>query len=220
KVEKEGGKRIWQVIWQPVYKKQLPPGRKDYHFDAEEMKQPWLLGSDGKKIIWWPARNTHESLDTLRAEDPWLFAGQQLLNPVDVEDELKPFPIKYMHITPADKFSCIPVVNCTTTVDTAETQSDTSSFTVITTCAWTASGCCYVIDVKRGRFQPSEIVTLILLVWHIYHPVRIAIEKTSFVRGLEVSLRRACDVRKIHLPIELIPRDNQTAKEDRILMTL
>jgi predicted phage terminase large subunit-like protein len=216
-------KRKWKMHIRGAYVKDTKG--KPHTFSPEELALKDKLDANGKKISWWPERWPEEALEDYKREHgPLLHACHKLNNPVDVGDEGKmPFPVNDRFpkwITKKDFTQNIRVSNYTTTVDTAESQTDRADFSVITTVAWSSSGRAFVVDIRRDQWLPDELCSQIILVYNKYRPTAVKIEETSYVRGLKTTLQRFMDLNNVYLPLEFIKRDTQTSKKERIMNTL
>lgn len=220
-LKKPAAERRWSIHIRGIYKKDTKG--KPYTFTPEEMAEcDYLRDEAGRYISWFPAWFPVEEMESERkdaATGEFLFASQRLNNPVDTSDE-KPFPVKLLRWKSRADMARVPIAYYTTTVDTGETAKATSDPTAIVTCGWDGNGRCYVVDIRHGKMLPDQIINELFLVYVKYQPVTIRIEETGFVRGLKPSIRRREDLAGVYLPFDFIPRDNQVAKQERILNTL
>lgn len=152
---------------------------------------------------------------------------QKLNNPVAVEDTSRvPFPVnmKYPIWTPRKSFNQdIRIAFRTTTIDTAQTVTQRSDYTAITTAAWSSSGRCFIEDIRWGKFLPDETVEWMFWVQKKFNPLVQRIEKTGFVDGLMPTINRKMqlgDPKYPHINIELVKRDTDISKKERILNVL
>jgi len=202
------------------------------HFTPDtlnEEKFPFALDEDGKRISLWPTDSKGEPrfpihfLENMEQKDSYIFNCQMLNNPRGGIDGRLIFELnknKPLRIS-RDLFNRnIRVAYYTTTVDTAETVGPRSNHSAIVTCAWSANGECWVREIIHGKFLPAELETKILEVCKKYKPMSVKIEETGFVRGLMTGLRRTMDIQGLFIPFEMIKRENQTAKTERIYNTL
>ncbi len=143
--------------------------------------------------------------------------SQQLNDPLATEETQQPFPLKYLRWKTGEELKRIPMQYFITTIDTAEKVTDRSDYTCITTCGWDRAGRCYVVDVRLGKFLPEETVEHIFGVHQKYHPTKILIEETGFVRGLMPAVARMRDTLGIYPNIDFIKRDTNLGKAERIL---
>jgi phage terminase large subunit-like protein len=139
--------------------------------------------------------------------------------------------IDFRTITPDLFYQNVRTVYYAVTVDTAESWGDTaaknSDYSAITVCAWDASGRCYVVEVKHGRFSTDELVQKVFEVGRKYRPQWVRIEETGYVRGFKGDFQRLIQLDEINnnvnypaLNFRLIKRDNKRSKQERILLTL
>ena len=234
--KKKPEEREWNIHIRSCYKRKGPDGELQQEFSPESMAWPYLLDDakpvpakaddpDYRRQSWWPERMPTDLLE-LRRLDPIrgsVFAAQMLNNPS--ESYLSPFPWDpdkgFPRIITREQFQRnIRIAYYDITVDTAETTGQRSNFTAMTVGGWSESGMLYVVKIVHGKFDQERIIDLILDLNRTYRPAHVKIEKTGYVRGMEPALRRVIDLRGDYVPLELIPPDNQMAKEERILRTL
>jgi len=219
--------REYEMYTRAVYRKKTDEGRPQ-KFTPEELELPNLLDEKGLPISWWPSRFTVDKLEGMRARDPFIFNTQQLQLPLGADPNMIPFPVdsNYPKWITRDAFkSHVPIVSREMSIDTAETVGPRSNFTAITVGAWSGNGRCFVEEIVHRRMLPDALIKQILEVLYRYtalgKPIsKVKIEETSFVRGLEVALRREMDLKGIFIPIDFIKRENQTSKTERIINSL
>jgi predicted phage terminase large subunit-like protein len=211
-------KRLWETYIRGVYKKEMDG--KPHTLDIDELDiRNYERDKDGNLVSWWPERFPVEMLEQERYSGPEsedVFATQMLNDPLDATGK-QIFDVKDMTWIDPDEFSKVKTVFYTTTVDTAETQSERSDYTAITTCAWDRGGRCYVCDIRYGRFLQDEIIANLFDVWQKFKPSSIKIEETGFVRGLKSSISHWSEKMQIYPIFEFIPRDTQQSKVERIM---
>ncbi len=215
--EPEDGK-TFQIFTMGCYHKDL--NGKVERFTPDELSAPYLLDAAGHKISRFPNEFPLDKLEAMR-KDPvtgeQLFCSQQLNDPTATEDTQQPFPLKYLRWKTGEELKKIPMQYYITTIDTAEKVTDRSDYTAIVTCGWDRYGRCYVVDVRLGKYLPEEIVEHVFGVHQKYKPVKILVEETGFVRGLQPSVARVRDTLGIYPNFEFIPRDTLHSKAERIL---
>lgn len=218
--------REWQIHVRGCYKKEAPGGAEKFTPDELE-KLPYLYDENGQKQSWWPERWPTFELEKRRknpAVGEYLFACQQLNNPVEVGDESSlPFPVNdnFPKWITTDNFrKNVKVVHFTTTVDTAETKSIRADYTAITTVAWDQAGRPYVVEVRHGKWLPDEIINQMIAVQLKFNPLYMAIEETAYVRGFKDGLQRKLQVSGIYINLQFIKRETTISKPERILNTL
>lgn len=219
--------REYEMYTRAVYKKKTDGG-KPQRFVPEELELPNLLDENGMPISWWPSRFDVKKLEGMRARDPFIFNTQQLQLPLGADPNMIPFPVDSTYPKWIDREtfrSRIPITMREMSIDTAETVGPRSNFSAITVGAWSGSGKCYIEEIVHRRMLPDALVKAILEVLYRYQALgkpisKVKIEETSFVRGLEGSLRREMDLKNVFIPIEFIKRENHTAKTERIINSL
>lgn len=229
-VLKRGEQPSWKVSIRGVYKKDVPGGQK---FTPDERDAPYLFASEdmvlspyvtipkGSLIPWWPVnrdgtpRFTPDELAKAKRRNEFIFACQQLLNPT-ASGKAKPFdPARIQWVT-TQALSRIPVDYRLTTIDTAEAIGMKNDDSVITTCFWTKSGDCIVVDITFGKWLSDQLIDIMIERFQKFNPVSVDIEETGFVRGLKSSVAAAQAKKGIQLPIRYLPRDNDLTKKVRI----
>jgi predicted phage terminase large subunit-like protein len=189
-------------------------------FTPDTLRLPFQKDDKGNKISWWPNRVSLADLKRKEIADKFVFATQQLNDPVGGDDDMKIFPMKYMQWIDPKEFAKIPIAYFQTSVDTADTVGLRANNSVITTCAFDKFGRCYIVDVILGKMLPDDLIANILAVNRKFKPRKMIIEETSFVRGLKPSIRRQTDLHGVIIPLEFVKRDNTTSKQERIQNTL
>lgn len=222
--------REYRIHVRGCYKKQMPEGRvqKFVPEELDEQKYPIMLDEFKRPIAWWPKRFPVHKLESMRARDAYIFSCQQLNYPQGGMDGKQTFPIKSPKTghalpvwIPREKFRQeVRVAFREIIIDTGETANKRSNHTAIVTAAWSSNGRCFIEAIDHGKFLPSETVGRIILATIKYRPRAVKIEETSFVRGLMPALRREMDLHGLMIPVDLIKRDNQVAKVERIYNTL
>ena len=221
-MERPPQEREWKIHVRPCFVKDT--GDKPQRFTPDEVRLPDKRDAEGKRISWWPERFPTEKLEAIE-RDPIFggktFATQQLLNPkLAMGAPVFPVDENYPKKITREAFSRVPKSHYDVAVDTAETQGDRSNYTSMAVGCWDTYNRCYVVEVVHGKLTASQIISELFRLNLKYKPRTIKIEKTAFVRGLEHSIRREMDLTGIYLPYELIPRDTQVSKIERITNTL
>lgn len=232
-------KKDWKIHARGCYRKDT--GGKPQTYQPSELLLPDLI-VDGKKVLHWndPERGlTLDHYEMKRLEDPFIFSAQQLNCPSGGIDGRDVFPIgdieingkitKYPTLISRKNFTQnVRVSHYIATIDTAETTGTRSNYTCITIAAIASDGRVYINEIIHGKFLPNETVALICsLNKSDREPFRygtklqtINIEETAFVRGLMVSLNNYQQISGNYIPLNMIKRDNQIAKVERIQNTL
>jgi len=104
-----------------------------------------------------------------------------------------------------------------TTVDLAGMESASrGDYTVLTTAGFDRNGRCYVMDIRRGHFTPSEVIWHIFDINKTFKPIDIKIEKDAHQRVLGHFLRREMQKRQVFPTIIELKRETRTSKVERI----
>jgi hypothetical protein len=229
-MSREPADREYKIHVRGVYKKKTPDGKPQQFIPEEldEQKYPLLLDEFGRPQPWWPSRFPTHKLEGEKARDAYIFSCQKMNYPQGGIDGQQTFPAKSPKTghnlpvwIPREKFRQeVRVAFREVIIDTGETANKRSNHTAIVTAAWSSNGRCFIEEIDHGKFLPSETVNRIILATLKHRPRAVKIEETSFVRGLMPALRREMDLHSIMIPVDLIKRDNQVAKVERIYNTL
>lgn len=223
-------RRVWSIYVRGCYKKKTKDDQPQKFTPEELLLDDLAIESEKSaknplgKVSWWPERYPAEVLEHKRAVSPYEFATQMYNSPQSAEEGMIPFPVKegkWPVMIKRDVFNKeIPKSYYEFSIDTAETDNQKSNYSSIAIACWSGSGNCYIVDVIYGKFLPDKLIDHIYAQYLKYNPRNIKIEETSFVRGFMSGLRREGEKYNIYLPIELIKRENNLAKKERILSTL
>jgi len=113
--------------------------------------------------------------------------------------------------------SIIHTLRVHTTVDLAGMESDSrGDYTVLTTCGFDRNGRCYVFDIRRGHFTPTEVIWHLFDIYETFSPIDIKIEKDAHQRVLGHFLRREMQQKQVFPTIVELKRDTRTSKVQRI----
>lgn len=102
-----------------------------------------------------------------------------------------------------------------TTVDPAISQDRDADFTAIITVGIDEFRNIYILDIRRARMTPKEIIDNIFEVWHFFDPIAIGIEDVAFQKSLQYSLSEEMNRRNEYLPLKPL-RPAGRAKDQRI----
>jgi phage terminase large subunit-like protein len=220
--------RQYKMYIRSCYQRVTPDGRPQ-KFTIDELKYPFKLGPDGKPLSWWPERFTTAYYERMKSDDPFVFATQQLNDP-SAAVGTKVFPVekgKYpVYIDRVNYAQKIPVAYKEIIIDTAETVSKRADYTVLTVVAWDNTyGRMYVEEIRRGRFLQDQWIKILIELLRRHRPLKVKIEETGYVRGAFGSIMREVEKAKriYNLPqltFDLIKRENQQSKTERIQMSL
>lgn len=169
--------------------------------------------ADGKPL--WPSRFPESELRRIEAEDEGQYCSQYRQRPIPESSALAKredivfFPRKALDVVPIQRWHA--------TVDLhGMEQNVRNDYTVITVGGFDRDGRLYVVDIRRGRFNPFEVIAQIFDVWakHKLHDIKI--EKDAHARVLLPFLQRAAQKKGVFPVIVPIKRDTRIAKVSRI----
>jgi hypothetical protein len=175
---------------------------------------------DGTPIF--PERFTPERLERERLEmGTFNFSAQYLNKPVPSDSQHFPWPLIEKSFIDRKQLPRERVYF--TTFDLAISQSSDADRTAIVTCSigvpnpdFNRSPHIYVEHLVVGHLKPLEVVDRLFEIYKRFRPVQVRTEEVGFQRLLEPIIRAESAVRKTHLPLIWIPRDNREAKVARI----
>lgn len=188
--------------------------------EQNERNGEWQI-SERKAIdesgkILWAKRYSLADLNSIKADDEYVFSSQYLQNPIPAgsalatRDELRFVPRKILKSVPMHQHM---------TVDLAGMDPNSSGdFTVFNVHGFDRDGRMNVLEVLAGRYAPSEVIEILFTLYQAFPQLLdVKIEKDAHARVLLPFLRREQEKRKKYLPpiIEL-KRDNRTSKKQRI----
>jgi predicted phage terminase large subunit-like protein len=108
-------------------------------------------------------------------------------------------------------------LHCTVDLHGLEPSTADADYTVLNVHGFDRDGRLYIVDVRRGRFTPSEFV------WHFfdiasrYHAlIDFKVEKVILWAALKATLQAEMEKRRKYASIMEIKRDNRTSKQQRI----
>lgn len=229
---KDADARTWLFHMRPVYRKKGVVGDHTPDKLAEPYLYHDLAGNEvdekhpeARRVSWWPTwrgglpKFDWAVLEEMRNLDPYNFAAQMLLNPIEATDQ-QTFPAEKMRWVPEEIVKRIPTDFHLISIDTASTNNRRSNFSAVTTCKWTRNGTQIMVDCALGKWLPDDLVEQIFIQIIKWRPLAVHIEKTEFVRGLWPSVERKAAELGIFPNFVAIPPDNQRSKEERIEKTL
>lgn len=178
-----------------------------------------IIDDEGNPV--WPDRFPLEAIERIRTDptmDSYTFMAQYMNQVIAGENTL---------FSPAE-FKWVPrkVIGSIchryhTTVDLATVDpiggiKGTEDFTVICTAGFDDNGRMFVVDVRRGRFKPSEVIEQIFDVYSRFHPQDIRIEDAAGARQIFPQLQRESMKKAVFPVLNLIKRDTRITKQERI----
>ena len=229
----ERAKEQYSIFVRGCFLKEPPEGVEET-FQPDERDWPYQLepceNCDGKDthcfvchgkgkqpISRFPENFTTRQLMLKKEEDEWIFACQQLNNPIAADSENRTFPVKKMSWIGENELKHVNFVRFTMRVDLAEKITERSDFTAVTIVGWDRFGRAYLVDAVQGKFLPETSVDLIFTMYHKWKCAELGIEESSFMRGLYPTIKRVIDLDTSKwMNIKFIKRDNSVSKPERI----
>lgn len=222
-------KREWTIHVRGCYKKKsLDPSNLTLKHSIDELDYDDDLTPEGKRISNFPQLETTEQLEQQERTPPMTpakFACQKKCNPTDYDSTDKIFPLQYLKILTLSDYSNLfktkLLVSNEVSIDTAETQNESSCFNVITVGQWTSTNHLIVREIRRGKLNPIQLHENIVTIEKIYHPSCYFLEETGYNLGLVTffSERHRTNPREypnITIKIHWLKRKKTESKESRI----
>lgn len=161
----------------------------------------------------WPEKFPLKELQArLRADGWYQFSSQYQNNPVPEEDAIfkrddfqkyDPLDIRGKEMTKI------------MTIDPAISLEKTADYSAIITCGIDAFGNIFILDIWRGRVQPSQLIDKIFEKNEAFHPNHIGLETIAYQKALAYSIREQMQLRNRYLPITEI-QPHERSKDQRI----
>jgi predicted phage terminase large subunit-like protein len=158
-------------------------------------------------------------LREVEEEDPDGFPSQFLLDPYGYKKASFPEALIYQQTITRDQMPAqLEPYTYYLLGDLADTQNQTSDYTVIVVLAVDREGRGYVVEIFRDRYTFAEISYVIAKANHDYKPVRIIIEDARGASKLRGDMERASqDLGDKNIPLDFIKVNNsKSAKSIRI----
>ena len=194
-----------------VYEKY--PNYKNFRMVAcERDGEPCTLEEGGMPT--WPERFDEETLRELaRVEGPYMFACLYLGKPTAAINQVfKRNWIQYYERTPKEIFAC-------TSVDLASAEKEESSDpdynVILTTTIEPKSGRIYVIDYKRARMSPGDVINEIFMHYQRHKPVKVIVEGIGYQRTLAHWIKQRQKKQNVMFSVD-VEKGHKQSKVDRI----
>lgn len=161
-----------------------------------------------------------EELDRIKRKpeiSPYIFSCQYLNKPIPSEGGLcEPKDIVFLSRKILSDIVPMFRLHCTIDLHGLETGNNLD-FTVLNVHGFDRDGRLYIVDLRRGRFTPSEFV------WHFFDVmdrwtglIDFKVEKVILWAALESTLRATMQKKGKFACLSVFPRDNRTSKQQRI----
>lgn len=207
-MELEAEFRSYRIFVRGCFYKEPPTGDVET-FLPEERDWPYKMDSDGELMSRFPEEFSTTELLKKRARNEWVFACQQLNNPVDAHGDNKEFNVHEMSWIGTEELKHVNFDRYTLRVDLAEKITKRSDYTALTVVGWDRFGRAYLVDGVVGKFLPEISVDLMFAMYHKWKCVEVGIEESSFIRGLYPTVKRVVDLDPAKwMNIKFIKRDN------------
>lgn len=166
----------------------------------------------------WPEMYGKEKMDQIyAAQGPYMTQTQYYNNPIAPEDML--FKLEWLQYYKTQEE--VPEgMRIFTTVDLSgwsETRrkNANNSRGVILTCGWDSKNHLWILHYDVGRFDPSEVISLLYKHHKLFNPEIIGIESVYYQKSIMHFLRKEMETRG-WLPARELKTDSSTSKEIRI----
>ncbi len=107
-------------------------------------------------------------------------------------------------------------VHCTIDLHGLEPAKNDNDYTVLTVGGFDRDGRLYILDVRRGRFTPDQVIWHVFDVYGRWNPIDFKIEKDAHARVLLPFLQREASKRQRFPTMVPIRRDTHVSKQQRI----
>ncbi len=189
--------------------------------EAKAQHKNWLVvedsadprdRADGKPL--WPKRFPESELKRIEEENPQQYSAQYRQRPVAESSALA--TEKEILFFPEAALAKINLRKHVTVDLHGMEDGATNDYTVINLSGFGRDGRCYVLELRRGRFTPFEIINHLFDIQKQHRPLDVKIEKDAHARVLLPFLEREQIRRGAFMTIVPLKRDNKTSKPQRI----
>lgn len=160
---------------------------------------------------WVPsATPTLDFIDYLKKRPSEEFASQYMNDPIDAENAIfKKEHFKYYERRPERLFVAM-------TMDPAISEKQTADYFAINVSGMDEKYNIYILDTLKGRWNVSEAINNIFLMYEKWHPSAIGMESITFQKAIKAWLENAMRERGVHFPVSELRRSNNESKDFRI----
>ena len=166
----------------------------------------------------WPARFPVEELKRIEKEvGPYIFSCQYKNFPIPPEGGL--CDAKDIVFLPRSVINDIlPAlrIHCTVDLHGMEPAKNNNDFTVLNVHGFDRNGRMYVLDIRRGRFTPFQVIDQIFDIHARYRVIDFKVEKDAHARVLLPFFQREASKRQRFPMLAAIPRNTHVSKQQRI----
>lgn len=144
-----------------------------------------------------------ENLQQIWRDDPELFNAQYQNEPIGREANQFPLEMLRAHVIGREQIPSSVTLFCAW--DLAFGNKKRSDYSVCALGGFDPYGNLYVIDIKRGRFSPAEIIDQLIDSWKRWPVARVGVEKEKGTALLGPGLHAKLQELRISMPMDLIP---------------
>jgi predicted phage terminase large subunit-like protein len=166
----------------------------------------------------WPARFPPEELARIEKEvGPWIYSAQYRNKCIPPEGGLcDPKDIVFLPRSVINNILPTLRVHCTVDLHGMEPAKNNNDFSVLNVHGFDRNGRMYVVDVRRGRFSPFQVIEHIFDIQARWNPIDFKVEKDAHARVLLPFFQREASKRQKFPILAAIPRNTHISKQQRI----
>ena len=164
--------------------------------------------------LFFPDILNKEFLDSqMRTQTPYFFSMQYQNDPIPQDTAV--FKKDYLVYYDSDSIKG-KNLNVFMAIDPAISEVETADYSAIVVVGVDEFNQLYILDVDRGHWKPSELISKIFQYDETYNPKEIALETVAFQKSLQYSLQDEMKKRGYFLPIRELRPGPDKSKEIRI----
>jgi predicted phage terminase large subunit-like protein len=166
----------------------------------------------------WPARFPKTELDRIEKEvGSYIYSCQYRNAPIPPEGGLcDPKDIVFLPRRIISNIVPTLRIHCTVDLHGMEPAKNDNDFTVLNVHGFDRDGRLYIVDVRRGRFTPFQVIDHIFDIHSRWRPVDFKVEKDAHARVLLPFFQREASKRGRFPTMVAIPRNTHVSKQQRI----
>lgn len=183
-------------------------------------RQIWEPDAEGNLKSIFPKRFPIKVIKEIRKkQSAVLFSCQYLNLPIADEDAMFKKDWINFYDLPKDKEDLADFIDHLyriTTIDPAASETNRADFSAIVTIGVGPDDETYVLETKRGRWNPGQLIDQIFRTFLKLKPNKIGIESFAFQKVLKWFIREEMRRRRTPLPIQELDRESMRSKTARI----
>ncbi len=171
------------------------------------------------EVTCWPARFPESELKRIEKEvGPYQFSCQMRNKPIPPEGGLcDPKDIVFLSRKVLNDIQPMFRLHCTIDLHGLEPARNDNDYTVLNVHGFDRDGRLYVVDIRRGRFTPEQVIWHVFNIYSMYPQIiDFKIEKDAHARVLLPFLQREASKRQRFPTMVPIKRDTHVSKQQRI----